>query len=37
LILVDYKIGCVEKFISLVFHAYEEHQNRRSYASCASI
>jgi hypothetical protein len=37
LILVDHETGCVGKFTSLVFHAYEEHPNWRWYASYASI
>jgi hypothetical protein len=31
-ILVDHDTGCIGKIISLYFHAYKEHPNRRSYA-----
>jgi hypothetical protein len=37
LILVDHETDCVEKIISLSFHAYEEPPNWRSHASCALI
>jgi hypothetical protein len=36
-ILVDYETGCIRNIISLCFHAYKEHPNRRSYTSCALI
>jgi hypothetical protein len=34
-ILVDYETGGIEKIISLYFHAYVDHPNRRSDASYA--
>jgi hypothetical protein len=36
-ILFDHETGCIRKFISLSFHAYEECSNRRSYLPCALI
>jgi hypothetical protein len=36
-ILVDHQTGCFGNLISLVFHAYQERQNQRLYASCRSI
>jgi hypothetical protein len=36
-ILVDHEINCIEKLISLTFRTYEEHPNRRLYASCVTI
>jgi hypothetical protein len=35
--LVDNETICVGNIISLSFHEYEDHRNRRWYASCASI
>jgi hypothetical protein len=35
--LFDHETSCVGKLISLFFYVYEEHTNRRSYSSCASI
>jgi hypothetical protein len=37
LILVDHETGCIEKIISLSFHAYKERLNQMSYSSCALI
>jgi hypothetical protein len=36
-ILVDHKTSCVEKVISLAFHAYKECPNQRSYVSCVNF
>jgi hypothetical protein len=36
-ILVNHETSCTGNLIYLAFHAYEEHQNWRSYESCRSI